>query len=120
MANKEWLEAWRAEYNKYLNSPEWQAKREAVFAWKGRVCTAQMNGCTGVATSVHHTGEGYKMALDTPLFHLEPVCWPCHMQIEKAKRTAKQRRSDLQDVWRERQKQKPPSPAAVKCEANAE
>jgi len=88
-----------AEYTPYLKSAHWRAKRAAVFAWKGQICTAQMDGCNGAATDCHHTKDGYKLAFDTPLFELEPVCKSCHRKITNAHRTAKHKRGDLTEVW---------------------
>lgn len=99
MASKQFKDEFFQQYNAYLRSAHWRRKREAVFAWKGRVCTAQMDGCVGEAVECHHTKDGYKIAFDTPLFELEPVCRSCHKKITLAHRTAKYKRGDLTEVW---------------------
>lgn len=102
MASKKFTDEFWKQYDEYLRSPHWTRKREAVFAWKGRVCTAQLDGCIVHASECHHTKDGYRCAFDTPLFELEPVCRSCHRKITAAHRTAKWKRSDLTEVWHRR------------------
>ena len=110
MANAEWKRKWFEEYSKYLDTPEWAAKRQRVLERDNYICQAQMEGCRGRATTAHHLD--YLIWDDTPLFHLISVCGSCHDKITRASRSKKARRQDLADIWRERMKQKPPSPAA--------
>jgi 5-methylcytosine-specific restriction endonuclease McrA len=110
MANAEWKRRWFAEYNKYLDSPAWKAKRLLVFQRDNYTCQACMEGCNGKAQETHHTS--YRIYEDTPLFELVSVCSPCHKKITKATRSTKAKKQDLADLWNERQKQrdqKPPS-----------
>lgn len=69
-------EMWWAQYNYYLTTPAWQAKREAVLRRAGGLC----QGC-GVrrATIAHHLTYdrmGHEM-----LFDLVAVCSACHDEI---------------------------------------
>lgn len=103
--SKKFVAEFFEKYNEYLRSAHWRQKRERLFEWRGRICTAQMDGCTGAATDCHHVGgDAYKIAFDTPLFYLEPVCNSCHKKITAAFRTARQRRADFTEIWRERLK----------------
>lgn len=104
-------------YTAYLKSPEWAARRAALFSYKGDRCTAWLEGCTGKATQAHHTKDGYKMPYETPLCELEPVCDSCHRKITAAHRSAKYKRADLVEAWHRIYKT-PPSPGAEKSEAS--
>lgn len=65
-----------AEYNRYLASPEWAAKRKLVLARSRGMC----EGC-GVAraTDVHHLS--YLHRYDEFLFELLAVCRSCHLKL---------------------------------------
>lgn len=104
MKNKEWVDQWRVNYNSYLETPEWKAKRLLVLARDGGKCQAQMNGCRIVASEIHHA-HGYELQTDTPLFQLVSICRPCHWKITQAARSGKAKRSDLAEIWHQRLKQ---------------
>lgn len=66
---------WRL-YNRYLESPEWKAKRRAVLERDSFVC----QGCQNArATQVHHLT--YKRKGREMLFDLVAVCDDCHCEI---------------------------------------
>ena len=66
-------EAWWEKYNKYLESPEWRAKRLAVLMRDEWTC----QGCLKVkAAHVHH--QTYANVGDELLFQLIALCHPCH------------------------------------------
>lgn len=65
-------------YKEYLASDLWKGIREEVFAIKGRVCLC----CNSPATQLHHTRYKMEELLGTNLRHIQPVCGPCHKQIE--------------------------------------
>jgi hypothetical protein len=72
-------EQWWERYNEYLESPEWQRKRELVFARDNRRCQARLDGCSIYATQVHHLS--YKHQFNEPLFELVAICQCCHEQL---------------------------------------
>lgn len=78
-AVQELQESRRAEYNQYLESPEWQAKRDLVLKRDWYQCQAQLDGCTKAAEHVHHLT--YTHLFNEPLFELVAVCRSCHDQI---------------------------------------
>ena len=64
------------EYEKYLQSDEWKARRGLVIARCGGLCEA----CLSVpATQVHHTN--YDSIYNEVLWCLKGVCRPCHEKI---------------------------------------
>lgn len=71
--------AWWEAYNRYLESPEWKAKRSKVLNRDHWRCTMRRNGCTLLATEVHHLT--YKNVGDEPLEDLTSICHDCHEQI---------------------------------------
>ena len=76
-ANLEW---WKF-YNSYLESPEWQQRRDLVLKRDNYLCQACLKAR---ATQVHHTT--YKHVGHEPLFELVSVCAPCHDAITEADR----------------------------------
>jgi 5-methylcytosine-specific restriction endonuclease McrA len=76
---------WWARYNRYLNSPEWQAKRQKVLERDKHVCQACLSAR---ATQVHHIT--YDHVFHEPLFDLRAICRPCH---ERLTRLDRERRS---------------------------
>lgn len=69
---------WRAQYQRYLRSPEWRDKRERVLRRDGYQCQS----CLGVpATQIHHLPGSYKYGRYCPLFLLVSVCDHCHDEI---------------------------------------
>ena len=74
---------WWAQYNAYLNSPEWRAKRAAVMNRAGGLC----EGCRDArATQVHHltyTHAGHSFAGGEFLWELVAVCDECHDRIHE-------------------------------------
>ena len=79
IARQSELDSWRDEYNQYLESPEWHAKRELVLARDWHECQAKLDGCTKAAEHVHHLT--YEHLFNEPLFELVAVCRSCHDQI---------------------------------------
>lgn len=77
---------WMSNYNAYLQTPKWRAKREAVMRRDEHLCQACLSAR---ATDVHHLT--YSHLFDEPLFDLIAVCRPCHDRItamDRAKRGA--------------------------------
>jgi hypothetical protein len=69
-------EWWRL-YNAYLQSDQWQDKRELVFERAGGICEA----CgQRPAVQVHHERYPQTFGLE-PLWDLRAVCVPCHKII---------------------------------------
>jgi len=72
---------WWDEYNAYLASPEWLARRRKVLTRAQGLCEACLER---PATQVHHTS--YKHVRNEPLFELRAVCTICHEQITELDR----------------------------------
>ena len=66
------------EYRDYLQSDTWRRQRNKRLAMDGGRCQAQLDGCTGHATEVHHLD--YRLRPE-PLFNLVSVCRSCHHAI---------------------------------------
>ena len=81
--------SWWQQYNEYMLSPEWSAKRRLVLDRDNHRCTARMKGCEAVADQVHHLT--YDNAFNEPLFDLTSVCRHCHETITRLDRERKQR-----------------------------
>ena len=64
--------AWWAWYNEYLSSPEWYARRLAVFKRDGNLCRR----CGATASQIHHLT--YERVGREELDDLVAVCDPCH------------------------------------------
>jgi hypothetical protein len=74
-------ETWfEEEYNAYLSSETWQAKRLKVLHRDGYICQAC---CTRKAVQVHH--KSYRFFGEEPLYHLISVCIECHQKIDRLK-----------------------------------
>ncbi len=74
--NREWWD----EYDAYLRSPEWQAKRRAVLERDEHLC----QGCRKqLANQVHHLT--YERKCREMLFDLVSVCDDCHSSIHAPK-----------------------------------
>lgn len=78
-AKQKQRDQWWFEYNQYLESPKWQAKRDLVLARDWHQCQAKLDGCTNTAEHVHHLS--YEHLFNEPLFELVAVCRSCHDQI---------------------------------------
>lgn len=66
------------EYDAYLNSEQWKAKRKLVFKRAGGTC----EGCgLKPATEVHHLT--YKHHMNEFLFELVAVCTECHERLHE-------------------------------------
>ena len=61
-------------YEKYLNSPAWQVKRDAVMDRNGGQCV-----CGADATEVHH--KNYDNIGKEPLEELVALCEDCHKRV---------------------------------------
>ena len=61
-------------YEKYLNSPAWQVKRDAVMDRDGGQCV-----CGAHATEVHH--KNYDNIGKEPLEELVALCEDCHKRV---------------------------------------
>ena len=73
-----WIErrVWWAEYDAYLASPEWAARRDLVLDRAGGIC----EGCRCArATQAHH--RNYDHVGDEFLFELVAVCDACHRRL---------------------------------------
>lgn len=71
-------QATKDDYAAYLQTPTWRKQRNKRLAMDGGRCQAQLDGCTGHATEVHHLD--YKLRPE-PIFNLVSVCRTCHHQI---------------------------------------
>ncbi|HEY7119675.1 MAG TPA: hypothetical protein VH475_24000 [Tepidisphaeraceae bacterium] len=71
----------RADYDGYLASAAWRARRSARLALDQGRCQARLDGCGGYATEVHHLT--YRHCGNEPLFDLVSVCGNCHRQISE-------------------------------------
>ena len=81
---------WFIQHSDYLRSPEWQAKRTAVFRRDGYIC----QGCLkNPAAQVHHVT--YAHWQHEPLFDLVSVCVQYHDEITEMDR---RRRTGAKDV----------------------
>lgn len=67
---------WKAQYRRYLRSPEWRALKERVLRRDGYMCQCCLNA---PAVEVHH--ESYAYMRDTPAYLLQSVCRPCHEML---------------------------------------
>jgi 5-methylcytosine-specific restriction endonuclease McrA len=75
---------WFAEYNKYLESPQWKRKREEVLKRDKYLCQACLDA---YATQVHHKSyEFVDLQGNEPAFDLVAICVPCHNRIERMKK----------------------------------
>lgn len=68
-------------YLTFYRSKEWRLLSRAKLQDCGYRCEAKLDGCTGLATEVHHikaiqTDEGWELRLDWE--NLEGVCTSCH------------------------------------------
>lgn len=75
-----------AEYNEYLKSGDWQARRLMVLKRDGYLCKA-----CGQAPAVQAHHLTYKHGWDAPLFDLVAVCIPCHTHITALDREYRKR-----------------------------
>jgi 5-methylcytosine-specific restriction endonuclease McrA len=79
------------QYQKYLNSPKWKAKRILVLRrakYKCEECKRRQ------ATQIHH--KTYKRIFNEPLSDLLAVCAPCHKKIHGIKdKPRKQRKISI-------------------------
>ncbi|MBW1619032.1 MULTISPECIES: HNH endonuclease [Empedobacter] len=71
-----YLSSPKGKYHKYLESPEWRAKREMVFKRDGYTCTKCKSR---PAFHAHHLT--YKNIFNEKLEDLISVCAECHSQI---------------------------------------
>ncbi|HEY7117510.1 MAG TPA: hypothetical protein VH475_13060 [Tepidisphaeraceae bacterium] len=71
----------RADYDEYLDSAAWRARRAARLALDQGRCQARLDGCQRYATEVHHLT--YRHCGNEPLFDLVSVCGCCHRQISE-------------------------------------
>ena len=73
----------RSIYNRakqiYLNSHHWRRIKDARLELSRYKCEAQMRGCTGKATAVHHLS--YVHLGDEALWDLRCVCESCHKKV---------------------------------------
>jgi hypothetical protein len=78
---------WFAQYDAYLRTPEWLAKRRLVLHRDGGQCQAQLDGCLQAASEVHHLS--YAHWRNEPLWELQSVCHWCHEQITSLDRASR-------------------------------
>jgi hypothetical protein len=87
---------WRAVYDRYLASADWQSVRQRVFNRAHGTC----EGCLETrATEVHH--QTYAHVGDELLFELVAICRPCHERLHPNSSTGYSEllESHLQDVY---------------------
>ena len=79
-----------AAYNSYLQSDRWLSKRTQVIQRAHGACEAELSGCFGTATQVHHTSYRHCPAKDPlseePIWELRAVCDSCHDKITEMDR----------------------------------
>ncbi len=75
-----WAER-RYAYTSYLQSVTWRRRRTLRLELDNGQCQAQMDGCQGFATEVHHLT--YEFVGNEPLFTLVSVCRHCHRLISE-------------------------------------
>lgn len=69
-------DAWRREYDAYMESDAWWERREKRLELDSYQCQAQLAGCKTYAQHVHHLS--YANLGDEPLWELVSVCVSCH------------------------------------------
>jgi hypothetical protein len=84
--------AWRNYYEEYLQSEEWEQRRQAVFKRDGSICQSCL---TVNATQVHHIR--YDNLGHEPLFDLISICTKCHKKLHAIRNERKTPTSE----WRE-------------------
>lgn len=67
------------QYQLYLQSTDWAAKRELVLLRDNFTCKAVLPGCERTATQAHHLT--YQHIFNEPLFDLVAVCRHCHRSL---------------------------------------
>ena len=87
--NKE-VEKHKRKYYDYLQSNEWQVKRNQLFDLKGRVCERCNKDLKGKIADVHH--KTYENIFNEKLDDLEVLCRPCHQEEHKDKRHSKDKK----------------------------
>jgi len=84
---------WRDRYEKYLQSPEWKAKRRLVFKRCGGVC----EGCGEIrATEVHHLT--YEHLGNELLWELAAACRDCHERVHENSIANTQRKQHISEI----------------------
>lgn len=68
-------------YGTFYRSKAWKVTSRSKLIDAGYKCEAKLQGCTHIATEVHHikplrTGEGWELRLEWS--NLEAVCTACH------------------------------------------
>lgn len=77
-------EQWMHQYNAYLNSPAWKAKRLDILKRDNYLCQCCLNA---YATQVHHKSYQFvDLKGNEPAFDLVAICVPCHEKIEAMKK----------------------------------
>lgn len=71
----------RSEYYDYLETETWARRRKFVLERDEYRCQAQLDGCLGRATQVHHLTYDHRG--NEPLFDLVAICRPCHERITR-------------------------------------
>jgi 5-methylcytosine-specific restriction endonuclease McrA len=88
---------WRAKYNAYMRSEEWQRMREYIFELRDGICEF----CGDPATEIHHrTYE--RLGRELPI-DLQALCKECHIEadIERAVIGIKKRMKKYAERWGE-------------------
>lgn len=79
-----WYDKRHADYNRYIDSPEWKAKRKHALDRDHHRCTA----CgSSKRLEVHHLT--YRNFTNEPLHDLATLCLGCHEKHHEAERAAK-------------------------------
>lgn len=74
---------WWDQYQAYLNSPAWKAKRALVLKRDNYLCQSCLDA---YATQVHHKSYQFvDLKGNEPAFDLVAICVPCHEKIEAMK-----------------------------------
>ena len=80
----------KRKYYDYLQSNEWQVKRNQLFDLRGRVCERCNKDLNGKIADVHH--KTYKNIFNEKMEDLEVLCRPCHQKEHKNKRHSKDKK----------------------------
>lgn len=83
---------WFSQYDQYLGSDAWAAKRAMVLRRDQGRCQAVLPGCQRQADQVHHLGYAFHRAFnDTPLWLLVSICASCHTKATEVDRANRKR-----------------------------
>lgn len=80
------------DYQEYITSPEWEAKREQKLEEQDHTCEI----CGGRATQAHHLH--YRTLGNESMEDLQALCWECHQKEHPEK--DKKKKQEARMAWR--------------------